>query len=307
YLDGGVGSDTYLFGRGSGQDTISNYSYDTTPNKLDTIHLQGLSQSDVIFSRENNDLLIKIKGSDDVLRVSSHFYTFSNSYQSYAIDQIQFGDGTVWSYEQLRRELLTGGDAGDVLTGYASDDTVSGLGGNDTLFGLGGNDILLGGAGNDSLYGGDGDDILDGESGSDYLEGGLGNDKYIQRKGGGADTINSYSWSYDSIQGWGSHDKDTVAFSADITSEQLWFSREGSNLKVSIIGSEDNTTVQSWYLSDAYRVGQFALSDGKVLLDTQVQNLVDAMAGFAVPSGSESDMTADQRSQLDVVIAANWH
>ncbi|PAU52032.1 calcium-binding protein, partial [Pseudomonas indica] len=47
-------------------------------------------------------------------------------------------------------------------------------------------------------------------------------------------------------------------------------------------------------------------ADGKTLLESQVQSLVDAMAAFGVPAGGESNLSADQRAQLEVVIAANW-
>ena len=48
------------------------------------------------------------------------------------------------------------------------------------------------------------------------------------------------------------------------------------------------------------------MDDGRTLLDSQVQNLVDAMAAFGVPAGAESNLTTSQREQLNVVIAANW-
>ncbi|RMR63373.1 calcium-binding protein, partial [Pseudomonas cichorii] len=48
-LSGDYGSDTYVFRKGSGQDTISNYAYnDTTANKLDVIRLEGLNAADVV-------------------------------------------------------------------------------------------------------------------------------------------------------------------------------------------------------------------------------------------------------------------
>jgi len=37
-----------------------------------------------------------------------------------------------------------------------------------------------------------------------------------------------------------------------------------------------------------------------------VQNLVNAMAAFAVPAGADFNLLPDQRAQLDMVIAANW-
>ena len=51
---------------------------------------------------------------------------------------------------------------------------------------------------------------------------------------------------------------------------------------------------------------QFKTSDGKVLLDTQVQNLVDAMAAFVMPLPGQTTLPASLQSSLNPVIAANW-
>jgi hypothetical protein len=97
-----------------------------------------------------------------------------------------------------------------------------------------------------------------------------------------------------------------VIFGGGITSDLLWFRQNGSNLDVSVIGTNDKVSISSWYTSSNNHLDQFQTSDGKVLLESQVQNLVNAMAGFGVPAGGESNLTQDQRQQLEVVIAANW-
>jgi ubiquitin len=48
------------------------------------------------------------------------------------------------------------------------------------------------------------------------------------------------------------------------------------------------------------------LNDGKTLLDSQVQNLVSAMAGFAPPPVGQTSLTTAQQTTLAPVIAANW-
>lgn len=87
--------------------------------------------------------------------------------------------------------------------------------------------------------------------------------------------------------------------------DQLWFRAVGSNLEVSIIGTSDKVTVQSWYLGNAYRVEQFKTSDGKTLLDSQVQNPVGAMASFTPPAVGQSTLPASYQATLLPVIAAN--
>nr|CBA32532.1 hypothetical protein Csp_D32620 [Curvibacter putative symbiont of Hydra magnipapillata] len=53
-------------------------------------------------------------------------------------------------------------------------------------------------------------------------------------------------------------------------------------------------------------VEQFKTSDGKVLLDSQVQNLVDAMAAFTPPAAGQAMLTGSAATRLTLVIPANW-
>ncbi|WP_165492380.1 calcium-binding protein [Stutzerimonas kirkiae] len=92
----------------------------------------------------------------------------------------------------------------------------------------------------------------------------------------------------------------------DIAVENLWFAQEGNDLSVSLAGTQDAILIKGWYSDDSSRIEEFSSADGRTLLDSRVQVLVDAMAAFAVPAGGESAMTPDLRAQLDVLIAANW-
>ncbi|MEE1896686.1 calcium-binding protein, partial [Pseudomonas otitidis] len=81
----------------------------------------------------------------------------------------------------------------------------------------------------------------------------------------------------------------------------------GNNLELSVLGSDDKVTISNWYASASNHVETIKTADGKTLLDSQVQNLVNAMAAFAPPTAGSSNLTPEQRAQLEVVIAANWH
>ena len=61
-----------------------------------------------------------------------------------------------------------------------------------------------------------------------------------------------------------------------------------------------------WYLGSRYQVEQFKTSDGKNLLDSQVQNLVQAMASFAPPAAGQTTLPDNYRTSLQPTIAANW-
>lgn len=55
----------------------------------------------------------------------------------------------------------------------------------------------------------------------------------------------------------------------------------GNNLEANIIDTTDKAMIENWYLGSLYRVELFKTADDKVLLDSQVENLVQAMAAFA--------------------------
>ena len=315
-LQGGVGNDTYLFGRGDGQDTLKGQK-DTTPGKLNTLRFKdGVAAADVQASRDGTALLLAIAGTGDSLRVEQFFTSNNPGNDSNPLQQVQFADGTVWDLASLTQRASTGSDASEVLKGTNGADTIYAGAGNDTLQGLGGDDELwgedgedtlragdgadklYGGAGDDALYGDAGDDVLDGGAGNDTLQGGLGNDTYLFGRDYGVDRITEN----DNTAG----NTDVLQFGADVAADQLWFRRVGSNLEISIIGSSDTCTISQWYSSDARHVEQIRTSDGKVLLDSQVNNLVQAMAAFAPPPAGQSTLAAHYQTALNPVIAANW-
>ncbi|MBX8505522.1 calcium-binding protein [Pseudomonas lijiangensis] len=311
-LNGGNGDDTYLFGKGAGQDTLY-YAHESRTGKLDTVKLADLNASDVSIVRESNDLIIRVNGTTDSLRVMSHFSEDATG--GYQIDQLQFADGTTWNQSLIKSHVLLGSASDQTLRGYTSDDVISagdgddsvfgdagndnlsGGTGADTLYGDAGNDNLFGDAGNDTLYGGTGNDVLNGGAGNDYLSGGDGSDTYEFGIGSGRDTISNYDTGSST---------DVVQFGADVSLEDLWFRRSGNDLEVSIIDTSDKVLVSNWYAANDYQVDQFKTADGKTLLDSQVQNLVDSMASFGVDAGAERNLTAAQQTQLEAVLAANW-
>ena len=142
-------------------------------------------------------------------------------------------------------------------------------------------------------------DLLDGGAGDDRLSGGGGNDTYRFAVGSGVDTISEY----DTTVG----NADILAFGPKTAIEQLWFRKVANDLEVSIIGTPDKVTVSNWYAGSAYHVEQFQTAGGKVLLDSQVQNLVQAMASFAPPASGQTTLTAAYQTTLAPVLAANWH
>jgi Ca2+-binding RTX toxin-like protein len=281
-LDGGAGNDTlygesgadsYLFGRGSGNDVIVNN--DASESTLDVIRLgEGIAPADVTLSRVAGqgtvDLLLAINGTSDSILVQNYFES-----DVAAIDQIVFADGTVWDAEVIDARIFTGTEAGDVIYGTARGNRIRGAGGNDTLWGLGGNDVLDGGAGRDVLYGGIGDDVLSGGAGdrvggsyadsSDVLDGGSGNDTYRFGRGSGRDEINSYDTA--------SYKRDVIQFDADINPSDVLVKRYDLDLALILDDADDPSDngdvlyVHNFFVNEgvnAYRVEEVHFANGSI-------------------------------------------
>ena len=260
-VTGGTGNDTYVFGAGGGQDSITDS--DSTAGNIDTIKIVGKLPTEVTLSRSisgntvTNDLVIAINGTADKLTVTNYF--LSNQYK---IEQVKFDNGTTWTTTDLNAASAiptvttltgtTGSDAIDLRN--AVNTTVTGFAGNDT---------------------------------------------YLFGAGAGQDTINDT----DSTAG----NTDSATFASGIANDQLWFRHVANNLEVSIIGTSDKMTIQNWYTGSANHVEQFKTFDNKLLLDTSVENLVQAMAAFTPPAAGQTTLPPAYQTALAPVLAANWH
>ena len=98
-LNGGNGNDTYLFGKGSGKDSINNY--DNTAGKLDRVLLgAGITAADVSLSRDGDALVLALNGRSDSLSISNYFNNDASG--NYQVEQLVFADGTVWDVAAVR-------------------------------------------------------------------------------------------------------------------------------------------------------------------------------------------------------------
>jgi Ca2+-binding RTX toxin-like protein len=73
-----------------------------------------------------------------------------------------------------------------------------------------------------------------------------------------------------------------------------------------VIGTSDKLTINNWYSGNQYHVEQFKTADGHSLLDSQVENLVQAMAAFSPPAAGQTTLPSNYQTALQPVIAANW-
>lgn len=300
----GASSNAYEFGPGSGAVVI-----DASDGALEVVRLTGDVQStDVQLFRDEVNLYLAIEGTADMLTLAGWFAD-----PAHRVETIEFTDGT-WDVAVLAGaqmavstsglsstkgggdDFVVGSAGADAITAKAGDDAVYSGAGNDSLDGGTGNDFLSGGDGDDTLAGGMGDDILNGGAGNDVLEGGFGNDVYQFGIGSGQDTIVELDRR--------PQNTDTVVFGPGVDASQLWFSRTGHDLKVSIIGTGDSITIAGWYAGSAHRVEQFRTADNRLLLAADVENLVRAMRAFELPAVTA--LPDSLQRALVPVISANW-
>lgn len=203
-LGGGSGDDT--LGGGSGDDTLDGGSGAdelwTGPGNDQAV---GGDDDDTLGGADGDDYLVGESGNDQIWGAAGHDQLFGDS-----------GDDTLGGF--TGDDLLSGGSGNDEIWGSAGNDTAAGGQGADQIGGGTDNDYISGGSENDSLYGGlgddyvggdDGDDLIYGAAGDDSLDGGVGNDTIFAGPGAdvvyfddgdGADELQFFSASADTLE-----------------------------------------------------------------------------------------------------------
>ncbi|MES9899409.1 MAG: calcium-binding protein, partial [Sedimenticola sp.] len=127
-LVGGSGDDVYLVDLAKSENVVRDEA------GTDTIRLTGgINLGDVAFSREGDDLLIRLKSNpDNLARIVGQY-----SSDGMSIETLQFDNGSSISLSSM----IMGTDSDDWLNGTDGDD------------------MLIGGTGNNDLVGGSGDDV----------------------------------------------------------------------------------------------------------------------------------------------------
>ena len=278
-LDGSYGADTYIFAKGHGQDVIS--EYDTYQSgKQDTLRFTDVNYNDVRFRRENDDLILFGYHGNDRITIRNFYYD-----DYYQIENFQFADRTLSLAELKMIGIpLMGTDGDDEIQDWDS------------------NAVIHGGDGNDRIYAHDGDDTLIGGKGNDVLDGSYGADTYIFAKGHGQDVISEY----DTYQ---SGKQDRILFEHINRPDELWFSRQGDDLTIKEWHGKESLTIKDWYAHEYYQVEQIQLADGKSLNLSQLDKLIEAMAGFEREhSGDITRMPSNEvQTYLDkIAVSSYW-
>jgi hypothetical protein len=136
--------------------------------------------------------------------------------------------------------------------------------------------------------------------GKDTLNGGVGNDTYQVNRGDGRDTISKNDCTLGS--------SDTFLNGAKINPLDLVLSRQSNDLRIALHGTTERVTIQNWYANPTTaQVETIQAGNGQTLLSTQLDQLIQAMAGLTAQTGLTWDQAIDQRPQdVQTVLAASW-
>ncbi|QKE64574.1 hypothetical protein HNE05_14870 [Aquipseudomonas campi] len=321
YFEGGAGNDTligshnndtYVFGVGSGVDVIKESGNNSGAEDVLLLDSSIYEPWDIELRKVGQNLeIVHSNGTDKM--VVSNWFTSTGSAAGFSttstLERIVFtNSGSDWT-QQREWTLQNIAEMGVVSRGSEGDDTLRGWLGNDHMHGEDGNDVLDAGSGRNALFGGEGNDLLKVSAAAtdNYFEGGAGNDTLIGSRNSDTYVFDAGS-AVDVIKELGSNSGtvDYIQFGAGIDEGDLWFERSANDLVIRSLDGSDQVSIADWYSRTSAKVEVIQLVDGKQLLESQVQSLVDAMASFGVAPGETVSLSAGQQQQLDMVLAANW-
>jgi len=273
YIQGTAGgSDTYLFNKGDGQDTI--YEYDATGTGIDTITFgPGITRDDLTMTRRDYDLIMSLNSTDSI---TLQYWYCGNEYK---IDTLEFNDGTSMTRAEIESmAVVRGTDEDDCLSGFDTGEVFDAAAGNDYIYGYGGNDTIAGGIG------------------SDYLDGGDGSDTYRFSSGDGSDTISDtgYDGAFDSI-----------GFANTVSRENIAFFRNDTTLHIAY-GGTDCIAV---FDQDTTGIERIQTSEGLFLTADDINALIQQITAYAANNGLALTSAYDVRNnnELMSIIVNAWH
>lgn len=172
-LAGGKGDDTLVVGVHSENLIVQ----DDNGAAVDTLDFGMVRQRDLVFSRNNSDLIVSAADRRVILK---EWASGKDRYQLRTVDQLLDMGG----FKALVNAALS-----TTVTGEATASTLYvGDAGRNIHYGIRQDETMFGREGDDSLYGNDGSDRLFGEGDNDYLAPGPGNADFVEG-GPGGDTV----------------------------------------------------------------------------------------------------------------------
>jgi len=253
-LNGLEGDDEYIFNMGWGRDIIEELSGEDKVN-----FGEGISLSNLVFSKEFNDLILNLSDSTDSIIVKNWYLSESNK-----IEHFFFNGGEYLTDKQVEEKV------NHVIEPppppppphpvLEIQPTITGTDGRDTLYKFNEND-----------------DIYLAKKANDYILDRKGNDTYLFASGDGQDVVKDISGN------------DSVIF-LDKTPEKIEFVKAGSNLYMQFSDSTDYIKFQSWFYGDENQIEQVIFKNGVYLTNNDVNNIVQNISSYSSGELSINDL-----------------
>jgi Ca2+-binding RTX toxin-like protein len=203
-------------------------------------------------------------------QIKINFQFWGDGSQIQGVTGIKFADGTVWNRAQIK-------DATSTFT-------------------------WVGSASNQNLVGNDfGLNIFQFGAGSEIASGGAGKNIYQVSTGTGQASINLSASAVS---------KNEIDFLGAISDNQLWFVQSGNDLKIDLLGTSTQVTLDNWFAGGSNPLQEIVA--GGLKLDSQLSQLVQAMASYTAGNPgfdptSANVHTLPNDSGLQNALAAAWH
>ncbi len=309
-------SDRYIFQGSQGKEfSIEDRGIAELPflNQCNELVLKGAKASDIVFTREDDDLIIHPYNNADSIRLSNYFY--SPVYRAFTIiaeDKIldvvdvalgvaqQTGQDVAEILNQLsRQEVESAKVEGDTLGLWPLNHTepaphLIGSKGNDTLYGDGDYSILDGGEGDDyirseySEY-----TIINGGKGNDYISTDSHNSICLFEKGHGQDI-------FDATYRFNDYEYANEFVFKGASADQVQFIQQGDNLLIKAYGNEDVVTILDFF---AYKNTNFKFTfDDRSLTAKDIPADITVIPAIDTSSDNVALDDNDPRQYDDLVL-----
>lgn len=134
------GGDTFIFNQGYGQVLIEEADTAATPSNVLLLGSGISASTTVVSANDSGDVILDFGNGDSVVLAGE---LLSANGTTYGVHQVQFADGTMWTYADLQAGLQTASANSPVLYGTAGADVMDGNGLSQTLEGFGGGDAFV--------------------------------------------------------------------------------------------------------------------------------------------------------------------
>jgi hypothetical protein len=294
--------------------------YNGTPADGDA--LIGSSRSEIFDGKGGNDYLVGNGGNDTFVFDKGYDYNeIAEQYADGDTPVLRLGAGIT---EANLKVSLDDSGSGLLLTDVSDGDEIrldnevaySNWGVTQVQFADGstlGRDALIaeangiyGTAQDDQLAGTSADEYFDGKGGTDVEIGGGGNDTYAMQSGYGALTIENGTASSEVANG-------ALSILGEDPSN-IWFRQVGNDLEVDVLGTSTKATVQGWFSQDSSKLAAITVAggdSGDVTIDSQLNQLIQAMATYSVTNPGFDPTNASQSEITDpsllAQVTSDWH